>query len=420
MTEKAYVNKEIISLFDYTNNIGAKEHLKGLFERTGLTYEDVMARQQLLRAFVAQWELLGNFGYERYDFEEVYNFTTALKNQYGADGPDKMTLLFGKDKHRLKAGCVQAVLFFDRLYTLYFKQASRVLFPGPFQSCIARISVFLESMETDQLVMKIKRGAALPMTDWSGWLKWLLHKDTSGELFRFWQSLFAYEAIWSVAKGIREHHFVFPVFTQDVFVLKQFGHPMLKKPVRNDLTTDNHVLLLTGPNMAGKSTILKAVSICVLLAHLGLAVPAESCELPFYDAFLISINVTDDIKSGYSHFMQEIMHLKTVLEQAASGKRCFAVFDELFCGTNIDDAIDITCTTVKGLSQLKGSLFMISTHLYQLDDLLPRDSFEAYQLEATIEDGVPRHTYVLKKGWSRLKFGKLLFEKEGLNHLLVG
>lgn len=420
MTEKTYINKEIISLFDYTNNIGAKEHLKGLFERAGLTREDVMTRQHLLRVFAAQWELLGNFGYERYDFEEVYNFTTTLKSQYGADGPDKMALLFSKDKYRLKAGCMQAVLFFDRLYHLYFEQVNRVAFPAPFQSCVERIHTFLCSMDMAPLVMKIKRGASLSMADLSGLLKWLLQKDTSGELLRFWQSFFAYEAIWSVTKGIRERHFVFPTFTQDVFMLKQFWHPALKAPVRNDLTTDNHVLLLTGPNMSGKSTILKAVSICVLLAHLGLAVPAESCAMPFYEAFLISINVTDDIKSGYSHFMQEMMHLKRILEQAAGGKRCFAVFDELFCGTNIDDAIDITCTTVRGLSQQQGSLFMISTHLYQLDDMLPRDSFESYQLEAMIEDGMPRHTYVLKRGWSRLKFGKLLFEKEGLNHLLNG
>ncbi|NML38150.1 hypothetical protein HHL17_13170 [Chitinophaga sp. G-6-1-13] len=420
MTEKTYINREIISLFDYTNNSGAKASLNALFDRAGLTRDHVMARQVLLRAFVEQWDILEDLRYQRYDFEEVHRFTTTLKHYYGEEGPDRFFLMFSKDKHRLKASCAQTVLFFDRLYKQYFEKIEQVKFPGAFQSCPERICTFLSGTETAQLAMAVSRGTALSIHDISGLLKWLLKKDASHELEHFWQSLFEFEAIWSVAKGIKTRNFVFPVFTQEVLLLEQFYHPMLKNPVRNDFSTRNNVMLLTGPNMAGKSTVLKSVTICVLLAHLGLAVPAQRCEVPFYDEFLISINVTDDIQSGYSHFMQEIMNLKTIMQQAVKGKKCFAVFDELFCGTNIDDAIDITCSTVKGLSQQKGSLFMVSTHLYQLDDLLPSDSFEAYQLEAMIEEGMPRHTYVLKRGWSRLKFGKLLFEKEGLDRLLNG
>ncbi|MBC9913032.1 MutS-related protein [Chitinophaga varians] len=419
-TEKTYINREIISLFDYTNNTGAKASLHALFDRAGLTREEVTARQLLLRTFVEQWDILEDLRYQRYDFEEVHRFTTTLKHYYGEEGPDRIFLLFSKDKHRLKASCAQTVLFFDRLYKQYFEKAAKVKFPEAFQPCPERIGAFLSGAETAQLAMKINRGTTLSISDMSGLLKWLLQKDASHELEYFWQSLFDFEAIWSVAKGIKTRHFVFPVFTQEILLLEQFYHPMLKNPVCNDFSTCNSVMLLTGPNMAGKSTVLKSVTICVLLAHLGLAVPAQRCEVPFYDDFLISINVTDDIQSGYSHFMQEVMSLKTIMQQAVSGKKCFAVFDELFSGTNIDDAIDITCSTVRGLSQQSGCLFMISTHLYQLDDLLPRNSFEAYQLEAMIEEGMPRHTYVLKKGWSRLKFGKLLFEKEGLNSLLNG
>jgi DNA mismatch repair protein MutS len=285
---------------------------------------------------------------------------------------------------------------------------------------LERIGAFLSQAQIAHLAMAVNQGKALSVPDMSWLLKWLLQKDASHELEHFWHALFEYEATWSIAKGIKARGFVFPVFTGEALLLEQFYHPMLKNPVRNDFSTRNNVMLLTGPNMAGKSTVLKSITICVLLAHLGLAVPAQRCEVPFYDDFLISINVTDDIQNGYSHFMQEIMNLKTIMQQAVSGKKCFAVFDELFSGTNIDDAIEITCSTVRGLSQQSGSLFMISTHLYQLDELLPPNSFEACQLEAMIEDGMPRHTYVLKRGWSRLKFGKLLFEKEGLNKLLNG
>ncbi|MBC9929771.1 MutS-related protein [Chitinophaga qingshengii] len=420
MTEKAYTDKEIIALFDYTNNAGAQAFLKGLFDRSRLTYEDVVARQQLLRTFAEHWSVLEKFSYQRYDFEEVYQFTTTLKNHYGEEGPDRITLMLSKDKHRIKGGCAQVVLLLDRLYTLYFQQASQIKFPPAFQVCIDRIMALLNGMEVEQLAVQVKRGTTLSINDTLHLLKWLVKRDTVGEMFAFWQSMFEYEAYWSVAKGIRLGNFVFPVFTTGAFLLEDFYHPTLKQPVRNNFTAGNEVVLLTGPNMSGKSTVLKAVSICVLLAHLGFAVPASKCEIPFYEAFLIAVNVTDDIKSGYSHFMQEIINLKNILQQATEGKRCFAVFDELFCGTNIDDAIDITCTAVKGLANFKGSFFMISTHLYQLDELLPQDCFAAYQLEAMMEAGMPRYTYVLKKGWSQLKFGKLLFEKEGLHQLLGG
>ncbi|RBL91731.1 MutS-related protein [Chitinophaga flava] len=418
MTENAYLNKEIISIFDYTNNTGAKEFLRGLFERKGVSYDDIISRQALLSTFVQHWGILEGFSYQRYDFEEVYNFTTTLKSSYEEESVDWVNLIFNRDRHRIKSRCSQAVLFLDKLYVSYFQRISSIAFPLSFQLYPDSIISFIKVLEIEPLADSVKKGTGLSLTDIPGFLKRLLKAGKSGELAAFWQSLFVFEAFWSVAKGIKVRNFVFPVITADRLLLEKFYHPMIKNPVANDFSNCNNVMLLTGPNMAGKSTVLKSISICVLLAHLGFAVPANRCEVPFYDDFLISINVTDDIQNGYSHFMQEIVNLKEILQKAVNGKKCFAVFDEMFCGTNIDDAIDITCSTVKGMVHLKGSFFIISTHLYQLNNLLPEGSFEAWQLEAMVDDGMPRHTYVLKKGWSQLKFGKLLFEKEGLNKLL--
>ena len=193
---------------------------------------------------------------------------------------------------------------------------------------------------------------------------------------------------------------------------------MVENPVKNNLQTTCNMVVLTGPNMSGKSTTLKAIGLCVALAHLGLAVPAENCRIPFYDQVLIAINVTDDLKNGFSHFMQEIVHLKNTAMQAKEGQRCFAIFDEIFRGTNIDDAMDVTYTTIKGLSRFKQCHFIISTHLYQLAGMLKAEVYEPYQLRAGIRDGVPVNTYQLDRGWSDLKFGRLIFEREGLTQLL--
>ena len=107
-------------------------------------------------------------------------------------------------------------------------------------------------------------------------------------------------------------------------------HPLIKNPVRNDLVANRNVILLTGPNMSGKSTLLKAVSLCIYLGHTGLAVPAAKTIIPFYSSISVAINLTDSIVSGYSHFMSEIVTLKNVLSDAIKNEKCFAVFDELF------------------------------------------------------------------------------------------
>jgi DNA mismatch repair protein MutS len=172
--------------------------------------------------------------------------------------------------------------------------------------------------------------------------------------------------------------------------------------------------------MSGKSTLLKSIGLCIYLAHLGLATPTSKMECPFFDYISIAINHDDDILKGYSHFMNEIMRLKQVLIKANENKSCFAVFDELFRGTNIEDAIQISTTTISGLAKIKNSFFFISTHLHQLKEIeqVKAKQVDSYYVDCIIQNNTPIFSYRIKEGWSDLKVGQLLFEKEGLNVLL--
>ncbi len=113
--------------------------------------------------------------------------------------------------------------------------------------------------------------------------------------------------------------------------------------------------------MSGKSTLLKAISFCVYLGHIGLAVPASIVVMPFFNTISVAINLTDSIVSGYSHFMSENNYAEKRMTNAKENHSCFAVFDELFRGTNIEDVPEISSATIKGLSNFPGSLFFIST-----------------------------------------------------------
>ena len=245
-------------------------------------------------------------------------------------------------------------------------------------------------------------------------------KIGTGEAAAFWKRWFLFEAYLSISTGIVKQGLVFPVFDDAHFSLEGFFHPILKYPVKNDFTARQQVTLLTGPNMSGKSTLLKAMSLCVYLAHTGLAVPASKAVMHFFSTISVAINLTDSIVSGYSHFMSEIITLKNVLTEAKTDARCFAVFDELFRGTNIEDALEISIATIKGLTHFPNSLFFISTHLHQLKVMeeIKTNKISTCFIDCKFTDNIPTFTYQLKEGWSDLKLGRILFEKEGLNILL--
>jgi DNA mismatch repair protein MutS len=250
--------------------------------------------------------------------------------------------------------------------------------------------------------------------------KIITEKVTNGQAAAFWRRWYLFEAYISISNGIVKNNMVFPSFDGSTFAIEGLYHPLVKNSVKNDLIADRNVILLTGPNMSGKSTLLKAAGLCVYLGHTGLAIPASKATFPFFDTISVAINLTDSVVSGYSHFMTEIITLKNVLAEALDNKKCFAVFDELFRGTNIQDALEISTTTIKGLLKLTNSLFVISTHLHQLENIeeIKSKSVATYYIECGLNNNIPTFTYKLKDGWSDLKLGRILFEREGLNKML--
>ena len=103
------------------------------------------------------------------------------------------------------------------------------------------------------------------------------------------------------------------LMSDEVITLENLAIGYGDQPVLSGISlsiTGGSFTAILGANGSGKSTLLKAVGICVLLAHLGLAVPADQCELPFFNVISVSINLTDDLRSGFSHFMTEIKSLK--------------------------------------------------------------------------------------------------------------
>ncbi|MEO6914857.1 MAG: hypothetical protein ABI151_03680, partial [Chitinophagaceae bacterium] len=334
-----HIEKEIKPLFDFTYNTYSGKEVNDILSLPLGSKEDIVSRQNLLKGFISNWEMLKDYSYYRFNFSDTYEFFQTIFSSPDATKNLRLKFMFSEKAREQKKGkLILLVRLFYALDETYISKIDTRFFPPEYAIEIQAIKKFfaafnLERYETAFNKNKFGNSHMVEL------LEIISEKIGNGEADAFWKRWFLFEAYLSISNGIVTQGFVFPTFDDTQFELEGFFHPVLKHPVRNNFTAKQQVILLTGPNMSGKSTMLKAISLCVYLAHIGLVVPASRAVMPYFNTISVAINLTDSIVSGYSHFMSEIMTLKNVVVEAQTGARCFAVFDELFRGTNIEDAL---------------------------------------------------------------------------------
>ena len=415
-----HFEKEFVPLLDSVGCEPSRDRLFELLSEFPVNLAGVLARQDMLKTLLQHPHLLHPLFYGRSEFHDLSVYFAELRARDTAEdaGAIRRRLFFASTNRQRERGRLMSLfIFLDRIRQIWIQPLNDSSLLYELQDCIWIMRTTIQELEVEKY-QAIGRRRGFTLQEIVRCLVRINEQIRTGKMDAFWRSFHEFEAWTSVARGISKHRWVFPVMGMERISIRQLYHPLLKNPVKNDLLIGDQVLLLTGPNMSGKSTLLKSVGLCVVLASLGLAVPAEHCELPFFDTISIAIDLHDDLRSGYSHFMQELMTLKRVVSAAGEGKTCFAVFDELFRGTNPDDALAISRTTIEGLTRFTGSFFLISTHLQQLQEMLSLQSIATHYIECILENERPRFTYRLMEGWSDCHIGRLLFEKEGLNGLL--
>ena len=232
------------------------------------------------------------------------------------------------------------------------------------------------------------------------------------------------DAWYSMAVAMKTYKLSFPQFVeQDTPLVDAKGlyHILLPEPVPYDLqmNPEHNFLFLTGANMAGKSTLIKSVGSAVFLAHIGMGVPAQQMKLTLFDGLLSNINVVDNIAKGESFFFNEVQRIKNTIEKINNGKKWLVLIDELFKGTNVQDAMKCSLTVIKGLIKIKNSLFILSTHLYEIGDELknyPNISFRFF--ETDVQDEQLKFSYQLKEGISNDRIGYVILKREKVVEML--
>lgn len=205
--------------------------------------------------------------------------------------------------------------------------------------------------------------------------------------------------------------------TDNVLDLVGFFHPGVENAVENSIRLDNgsNVIFLTGANMAGKSTLMKAFGICMYLAHIGFPVPAAQMRFSVKEGLFTSINVPDNLSMGFSHFYAEVLRVKKVAEEVAGGRDLVVIFDELFKGTNVKDAYDATLAITAEFARNRNCFFVISTHITEVGEALQQEGNIQFSYMPTVMQGLrPTYLYRLATGISKDRHGMMIIESEGI------
>lgn len=232
------------------------------------------------------------------------------------------------------------------------------------------------------------------------------------------------DAWYGMAMAVKEYKLVFPGITvsdQPFIQIDALRHILLTHPVSYDvnLNKETNFLFLTGANMAGKSTFIKSVGIAVFLAHIGMGVPAKKMELSLFDGLLSNINVMDNIAKGESYFYNEVQRIKATIQKINDGRKWLILIDELFKGTNVQDAMKCSSAVIEGLLKIKNSLFILSTHLYEIGEPLKvHSNIHFNYFETAVNNDQLSFNYQLKEGISNDRLGYLILKREGVVKML--
>ena len=163
-----------------------------------------------------------------------------------------------------------------------------------------------------------------------------------------------------------------------VIQIKNGRHPVVEQMMRDDLFVANDTFLdngknrlsvITGPNMAGKSTYMRQVALIVLMAQLGSFVPAQEADIGICDRIFTRVGASDDLASGQSTFMVEMTEVANILRNAT--KNSLLVLDEIGRGTSTFDGLSIAWAVIEHISSTKllGAKTLFATHYHELTEL---------------------------------------------------
>ena len=209
-----------------------------------------------------------------------------------------------------------------------------------------------------------------------------IREKISGEIKRVQRTAHAVamlDVMASLAYVTEQNHYIRPVINEEGRLKIQGGrHPVVEKMIPNDLfirndteldINENRIAIITGPNMAGKSTYMRQTALIVLLAQMGCYVPADQADIGIVDRIFTRVGASDDLASGQSTFMVEMSEVANILRNATVNS--LLILDEIGRGTSTYDGLSIAWSVVEYISNFHrlGAKTLFATHYHELTEL---------------------------------------------------
>ena len=422
-----FKQQSIYSLFNRLQTRGGEKVLEGMFAQP-LNQPELINNRSALFAFFQQHRVI--FPVIRSQVESMEDY---LAGGAGAALPSvawgiftkkfQQTLFHSAELLQLQAGqsvTIEVLQAFQEFFTELKGKAC----VGVYQQYLDTAINILQDSRLQAILMK---GAEQPS------LMQLIKSDhvirhaMMNQMETLLKLIYELDVFTGVASVAAENDFVYATALpadQMVLNMQAFRHPGLRNGIANNLhlTKDRNVLFLTGANMAGKSTFMKSMGIGVYLAHMGFPVAAKNMEFSVKDGLFSSINVSDNLDMGYSHFYAEVLRTKTVAKAVSESLDLYVLFDELFKGTNVKDAYDATLAVTKAFAANRNSFFVVSTHIIEVGEALGKqcDNLQFSFLPTVMKDGVPTYPYTLASGITTDRQGMIIIENEKIVDIIKG
>jgi DNA mismatch repair ATPase MutS len=417
--------QSVLALLGKTKTIGGHERLSDMFNNPLCDTDKISDR---IAVFVYMYAVEINFNIDKNtcDFAEFYLKGSSPKKKF-----TKLTSLLNQTFYAFKNNndryvTRQGVLSVIKLLQELQRFADRLTEDAP-ALLLAYKSVITAIYKRNDFewITLIRDKAKLTAGEYAR-ADHLFRNTSRDEIKSLLDIIYQLDVYLTVSTNSKARGFTVPVITENnnpVLAFNGLFHPFIEHPINNniDFNTQKNICFVTGTNMAGKSTLLKAMGIAVYLSQLGFPVPAASMTTSLFKGLISTINLSDDIDQGHSHFYREVLRVKKVAQMVNQSKHVFVIFDELFRGTNVKDAFDASSAIIEAFAGVKSCFFVVSTHIVEVaHQLAKNDSINFRYMETAFSNDRPFNSYLLKEGITEERLGMWTVKNERILEIIKG
>lgn len=407
----------VFSLFDHTVTKGGQEQLRYMFNHPFTDVSLMKERISIIRYIRDHGPLLA-LTKESYDFIEYYFTRQQVPQRFSISRSYTRAILQtfrpSNEYYIIQRGIRFLISELNKLQHIAASLVEETL-PGSLRNSLDEIINHLN--HTPLRMIRSLQGRRLLSPAITGKLDFLFRKSQLFITRDLLDMIYQLDAFQSIAQAMDNQNLSYPEYAEQTGVLeaRNLYHPFLEQPVSNSIcfSPEQRVCFLTGPNMAGKSTFLKSLGVAVYLSHLGFPVPASSFRTSVFQGLLTTVNLSDNLNKGYSHYYNEVLRVKEIATHLNQVPEIFVIIDEMFRGTNVKDALEASTAVIRAFAGLKRGVFAISSHIVEVAEQISSSPSVFYHcFEAGMRDGDPHYTYELKTGVTAERLGMYILRKE--------